>query len=160
MAQIPFSTLVCVSRFSSNLGSIDSCQKQMPITISFVCLFRRKKINCCVQYNQINLLPGSRHAAAVGLPPIPPDLRTSLSCLAGNPFRRAPRIHMLMYPIFRSSWLWITEHGLHTLVSWQSQYGREECVWWLDFFLLSPKTMFWGKRMVLPESAHHPYRRG
>lgn len=30
--------LVCVSRFSSNLGSIDSCQKQMPVTI-FSCMF-------------------------------------------------------------------------------------------------------------------------
>lgn len=29
--------------FSSNLGSIDSRQKQMPVTISLVCLFRRKK---------------------------------------------------------------------------------------------------------------------
>lgn len=37
-AQPLFLVLVCVSRFSSNLGSIDSRQKQMPVTI-FSCMF-------------------------------------------------------------------------------------------------------------------------
>lgn len=38
MAQPLFLVLVCVCRFSSNLGSIDSRQKQMPVTI-FSCMF-------------------------------------------------------------------------------------------------------------------------
>lgn len=144
-AQIPFPALVLFLDFLPIWGQLILVRNKCPLLFPLCVYLEEKKINCRVQYNQIYLLPGSRHALAVGLAPIPsPNLLTSLSCLAGDPFRRAPRAQKLMCPIFRSSWLWMTSMASMPWSHGKANIAGRMCL--MAGFFFSLKKLCFGER--------------